>query len=190
MSFGLVGNDLYPWAMYYPCGEELCTQADPSLSYDLGVHRGALLKSPFSRICSWDHSWLAAPWCLHLWVQFGAQRVHASLGLLPTQDWVAGELDPGRFSLVQDSSNEHLLSRDSLRHCPGWDFPGMLFSLWLLLPFLSFPGCQTCIVVWRLSCSLSSTGISLNKSLTNRISSLCSLIRGHKWTYDSDTTWC
>ena len=55
--------------------------------------------------------------------------------------------------------------------------------------FLSFPGGQTCIVVWRLSYSLSSTGISLNKSLTNRISSLCSLIRGQKWTYDSDTTW-
>ena len=76
----------------------------------VGDHTGALLKSPFSRICSWDHSWLAAPCYLHLWVQFEAQRVHASLGLLPTQDWVARGLATGRFSPVQDTSDEHLFS--------------------------------------------------------------------------------
>ena len=73
----------------------------------VGGHTGALLKSPFS---SWDLSWLAAPCCLHLWVQFEAQRVHASLGLLPTQDWVLRGLETGRFSPVQDTSDGHLFS--------------------------------------------------------------------------------
>lgn len=188
MSFGLVGNDPCPWAIIILVGKNFVLRQISAwvmtwVAIEVCCSNLLLVESAHGITVDWRH-----PAVYTFGSNSGLRESMLPLGC--SQSKTEGRRTrTWHFSPVQDTSTGHLLSRDSLRHCPGWDFPGIPLSLWLLLPFLSFPGCQTYIIVWRLSCSLSSTGISLNKSLTNRISSLCSLIRGHRWTSDSNITW-
>ena len=102
----------------------------------VGGHTDALLKSPFS---SWDLSWLAAPCWTPLGPVWGSES--------PCVPWAA----PNPRLSAQRTRNWPFLPsaghlwwasffRHSWRLWPGWDFPRIPFSLWLFLPFLSFPG--------------------------------------------------